>query len=582
MLRDIYIIKDMNILYHIQFGTSYDWDMLCPIIQKQFSYMEVVLEDKVEFLQLGNFRLTYSTDFKKKLIFIFLSDLTNSQEDLEKQILKAQEEFITMFEDFIVESMDKAVYTSFNPVAEMIHQNLRPKIALIGFPGVGKTTIVKLIRAEEIPMEHIPTVTGDISTIKIGKLYFYLWDFAGQDEYSFLWPAFLRNSDAVLVISDSTLENIDKSKFFLDLIKKEVPEASLSVIANKQDIVGALNPEKVEKLLGVKSYGMIAIDPENRAKMFRIIAELLNLSPQISPLIQPLIKRDKEMEEAETYLIQGDFEKAIQKFKNIATLSRELGDDKVSLEFFERAKLLESQIQQQKVKFFAVQNEKSKLTQSTELAQEEAPPIILKSQSIPKIIDNSQPIHPKPPYSDFSPFSQFIDINIQFNLIDRNIDSIFSNNYLQINFNKYNKKQITEIFTNFSEISLLDFISNAKTQINYSTIQLFPDFTIQTTTKTKSASNVEKSVKASKKEIRKILKDKNKSSKEKIELLKKELNSIDEKTKEFDNIIEKGNISQIEYDKTISKIRELKNTIQEKISDLRIQEIKEFDLSLPE
>ncbi len=76
--------------------------------------------------------------------------------------------------------------------------------------------------AEEIPMEHIPTITGDIATIKIGKLQFHLWDFAGQEQFSFLWQNFIKGSDAVLLITDSTLENCEKSKYFVELIKKEL------------------------------------------------------------------------------------------------------------------------------------------------------------------------------------------------------------------------------------------------------------------------------------------------------------------------------------------------------------------------
>ena len=115
------------------------------------------------------------------------------------------------------------LFAIFDPTVEVIHKNLRPKMSLVGFSGVGKTTITRLIMAEEIPMEHIPTITGDIATIKIGKLHFHLWDFAGQEQFSFLWQNFIKGSDAVLLITDSTLENCEKSKYFVELIKKEAP-----------------------------------------------------------------------------------------------------------------------------------------------------------------------------------------------------------------------------------------------------------------------------------------------------------------------------------------------------------------------
>ncbi len=349
MLREIYVIKELKVLYHIQFGNSLEWDTLYPIIQSLSSYYEKESEDKLDFMNVGKFRISYSTNIRYKMFFIFISDLTDDMDDLEKQLRKAQEEFMSMFEDIVNVSMEQSTYASFNPVAERIHQNLRPKIALVGFSGVGKTTISRLIRAEEIPMEHVPTMTGEIVTIKIGKLYFHLWDFAGQEQFSFLWPQFIQDSDAVLIVSDSTIQNIDKSKFFIDLVHREVPNARLCVIANKQDIPGALEPKRIEKLLGIKTYGMVAVDPNNRAKMIQIIGDVLDLSPQISPLLKPLIDRDKAIKEAEFLLMNGDFEAAIQKFRNIAELSRELGDDKLSLEILERLRSIESKLIQYKI-----------------------------------------------------------------------------------------------------------------------------------------------------------------------------------------------------------------------------------------
>jgi GTPase SAR1 family protein len=97
--------------------------------------------------------------------------------------LRCRTDFINLFEEILNERYDKKTFEVFDPIVDSIHKNLRPKISLVGFSGVGKTTITKLIRAEEIPVQHIPTITGDIATVKIGKLHFHLWDFAGQEQF---------------------------------------------------------------------------------------------------------------------------------------------------------------------------------------------------------------------------------------------------------------------------------------------------------------------------------------------------------------------------------------------------------------
>jgi len=223
------------------------------------------------------------------------------------------------------------------PYIDSIHSNLKPKICLIGFSGVGKTTITKLIKAEEVPLEHIPTINGEVATIKIGKLSFYLWDFAGQEQFSFLWNKFLKGSDAVLLITDSTLENVIKSKYFLDLIKDEAPHSYSAVIGNKQDLPNALKTEEIEKIMGIITYSFIAIDTNNRDKMIRIIADVLDINPELSPLLKPIFKRDKLINKAQNALINGAFKQTIVIFEEIADICLDLGDDALALEFLEKS-----------------------------------------------------------------------------------------------------------------------------------------------------------------------------------------------------------------------------------------------------
>ncbi|MFW9973637.1 MAG: ADP-ribosylation factor-like protein [Candidatus Odinarchaeota archaeon] len=276
------------------------------------------------------------------LIILFLSGLTDKFENIKKELLRCRTDFINLFDEILDARYDEKTFEVFDPFVDSIHKNLRPKISLVGFSGVGKTTITKLIRAEEIPVQHIPTITGDIATVKIGKLHFHLWDFAGQEQFSYLWNNFIKGSDAVILVTDSTLENVDKSKFFLELIKEQAPHAHTAIIGNKQDLKGALSPVQIENFLGLKAYSMIANDPSNRDKMIKIIADILDMSAEVSPLLRPLLERDKLIEEATIALKSADFEKAALLFDKISYLCVELGDDSLGKEFFEKSqKILE-------------------------------------------------------------------------------------------------------------------------------------------------------------------------------------------------------------------------------------------------
>ena len=66
----------------------------------------------------------------------------------------------------------------------------------------------------------------------------------------------------------------------------------------------------IERHMGMKTYSMVAVDQNNRDKMITIIADILEMSSEVSPLLKPLMDRDRKVAEAEKALEQGDFQTA--------------------------------------------------------------------------------------------------------------------------------------------------------------------------------------------------------------------------------------------------------------------------------
>lgn len=340
----MFIYRGNELLYYRHFGKALKQEALDLLVEDIINEALIRSESKIDFHDYYKFRVAYITDKEANLIFLFVTSLTDKFENIKKELTRCKIEFLNLFEDILQHRFDAKTFEVFDPTIDSIHRNLRPKISLIGFSGVGKTTITKLIKADEIPMQHIPTITGDIATIRIGKLHFHLWDFAGQEQFSYLWNNFIKGSDAVLLITDSTLENIEKSKYFLVLIKEQAPNAQSAVIGNKQDLKGAMNPVQIEHILGLKTYSMIALDPKNRDKMIQIIADVLEMSAEVSPLLKPLFERDKLTEEAVKALKNADFNKAAFLFDKISDLCIELGDDSLGKEFFEKSQKIKDML----------------------------------------------------------------------------------------------------------------------------------------------------------------------------------------------------------------------------------------------
>lgn len=297
-------------------------------------------------MNIVNMKICYSSLKRSNALVIFITDQTDKEETIKEQTVKIRDTFISKFSEQIQKGIyDTETYDPLRYDTDEAFRELRPKIALIGFSGVGKTTITRLIRAEEIPMKHIPTITGDVAAIKIGSLHMYLWDFAGQEQFSFIWSKFVKGSDAIILVVDSTEHNMNESKFFVDLIKKEAPKSRVAIVANKQDLPGAQTPEKIAEILGYRTYPLVAIDPNQRGSMLNIVGEVVEVTHGVTSLIQPMLERESLVETAEAAIMQGNLLKASEIYKNIAELSQNLGEDDMAGIFMEQSRLLARQVQ---------------------------------------------------------------------------------------------------------------------------------------------------------------------------------------------------------------------------------------------
>ena len=283
MLRQIYIILNDNIIYQRNYAKGLEDSLFSNVFLNIKKSAFSKFAEETATYDFFTYKLSYIVEKSLHLIALFVTGLGDDFKNIKPQLEKFKREFLDFYGDNIKNNNPTIIPDVLDPIVDSIHRNLKPKISIVGFSGVGKTTTTKLIKSEEIPMQHIPTITGEVATIKIGKLHFFLWDFAGQDQFDFLWEKFIRGSDAVLLMTDSTLENLEKSRYFFELVNKVIPYARLAVIANKQDLPDALKPEFISQYLNTPTYSMIAVDETRRDEMMKILFEVISIYVQEEP-----------------------------------------------------------------------------------------------------------------------------------------------------------------------------------------------------------------------------------------------------------------------------------------------------------
>jgi small GTP-binding protein len=316
-------------------------ELIKPLIDESFAG---AIED-IESKDYYKFRFLYT--MKNDFLFVFINSINDTIEKVKKELNHFKQEFLELVEtnSFTfenqknIEKIDRLIYN--------IQNKFPPIISLVGYSGVGKTTITNLLRSKEIAKESDPKISAEVATLKVGPLYFFIRDFTGDEKIGFLWNNFIRDSDAIFIITDSTIKNAEASKIFLTKVEEEVPNAYTIGIANKQDLVNAVSVSKVQEILELDSYPVIAIDSNYKHNLILLISEILKMKKNILPLIDTFFEKEKLINELEDTIKHENLESVDILLKKIINLSLKLRDNvepfyRIQLKMKEGIKKIES------------------------------------------------------------------------------------------------------------------------------------------------------------------------------------------------------------------------------------------------
>ncbi|KAL5489113.1 hypothetical protein EMCRGX_G018168 [Ephydatia muelleri] len=130
------------------------------------------------------------------------------------------------------------------------------KILMLGLDAAGKTTVLYRLKLNKV-VDTVPTIGFTVETLTpVKNISFTVWDIGGQDKIRPLWRHYFVGTHGLMFVVDSADANrLDEAREELGwlLNSDELIGVPLVVLANKQDLSGALSPSVTAAKLDLQS-----------------------------------------------------------------------------------------------------------------------------------------------------------------------------------------------------------------------------------------------------------------------------------------------------------------------------------------
>ena len=141
----------------------------------------------------------------------------------------------------------------FSKLFEKIFGKKEVRLLILGLDNAGKTTVLYQMQFGESKVT-VPTLGFNVETVKYENLTFQMWDLDGQSELRPYWRCYFPKTNAIVFVIDSIDKDrldVVKQELFLVIKEEDLQGVPIAILANKQDLEGALSDIEISENIGL-------------------------------------------------------------------------------------------------------------------------------------------------------------------------------------------------------------------------------------------------------------------------------------------------------------------------------------------
>ena len=134
---------------------------------------------------------------------------------------------------------------------ERFYVSKKIRVIMVGLDAAGKTTILYKLNLGEV-ITHTPTIGINLEILEYRFGSITAWDLGGSSRLRLLWLHYYENTQGLIFVVDSIdRDRIEDAREELHRLVNEelLKEAVVLVLANKQDLPGAMTTEEITEKL---------------------------------------------------------------------------------------------------------------------------------------------------------------------------------------------------------------------------------------------------------------------------------------------------------------------------------------------